>query len=499
MGFYAPAQLVRDAQEHGVRVRPVDALRSDWDCTLEPDAGSAGGLALRLGLRMVQGLSKEMAERLTKVRPAWSAEHFPPAPGRTYDAPTGADALPQTARRAAPGLPSRSPGHPSHAPDRANGAQDGGEAPSQPARRPDRGALELPAETPPGRGSGHLPHAPDRRDGALARLAHRAGLDRAALERLAGADAFCGLGLDRRAALWEAAAFEPPAVLSADVHEPDALLPAATAGEQTVLDYAGTSLTLRHHPLALLRPILAAQGLADTRALNSARRGVRLRLPGLVLVRQRPGSAKGVVFFTVEDEWGTANLVVYADLVRRFRAAVVSARLVVAEGRVERTEAEVPIVHLIVQRLFDRSDLLFGLAALDSPEAGPWTRALARADEVEKPDLRDGPRAPAVQPGLPSRAPYPVLRVSRICLRAWGTSQGAIPWRHAASPLGLGHPSRPMTCPTRSACCWKAAASGARRWPRAGRLGWRCARLSSPRTRPPPSTLSTRCCGRPRP
>ena len=106
-----------------------------------------------------------------------------------------------------------------------------------------------------------------------------------------------------------------------------------------------------------------------------------------MLVRQRPGSAKGVVFFTVEDEWGTANLVVYADLVRRFRAAVVAARLLVAEGRVERTEAEVPIVHLIVQRLQDRSELLSGLAALDRPgvEAGrPWRRALARADEVEK-------------------------------------------------------------------------------------------------------------------
>ena len=82
MGFYAPAQLVRDAQEHNVRVRPIDALRSDWDCTLEPDAESEGGLALRLGLRMVEGLSKEMAERLTKTRPAWGAEHLQHAPDR---------------------------------------------------------------------------------------------------------------------------------------------------------------------------------------------------------------------------------------------------------------------------------------------------------------------------------------------------------------------------------------------------------------------------------
>jgi error-prone DNA polymerase len=308
MGFYAPAQLVRDAREHKVRVRPVDVLHSDWDCTLEPDPESTGGLALRLGLRMVQGLSEEVAARLVKGR-------------STAGAP-------------------------------ATGAE------------------------------------------ALARFARSAGLDRASLERLAGADAFRSLGLDRRAALWEATAAEPPTALPpAEIHEPTALLPAATAGEQTVLDYANTSLTLRHHPLALLRPRLKAENLADTRALAAARRGARLRLPGLVLVRQRPGSAKGVVFFTVEDEWGTANLVVYADRVERFRAAVVSARLVVAEGTVERTEAEVPIIHLIVQRLHDRSELLSGLATLDRPGPGPWRRALARADEVEKPDLRGSPRA----------------------------------------------------------------------------------------------------------
>jgi error-prone DNA polymerase len=285
----------------------------------------------------VQGLSKKTADRLVGTRPAWSPLH---APARAESAGTLARPL----RLAGP--------------DRA-------------APEPTDGA------------------------GALARLARAAGLARTALERLAGADAFRSLGLDRRAALWEATAIEPPTALPAEVRgEPAPLLPAATAGEQTVLDYTSTALTLRHHPLALLRPRLDAEGLADTRALASARRGARLRLPGLVLVRQRPGSAKGVVFFTVEDEWGTANLVVYADLVRRFRAAVVAARLVVAEGRVERTEAEVPIIHLIVQRLTDRSDLLFGLAALDRPKAAePWRKALARADEVEKPDLRDAPPA----------------------------------------------------------------------------------------------------------
>ncbi|WP_338324211.1 helix-hairpin-helix domain-containing protein [Dankookia rubra] len=227
---------------------------------------------------------------------------------------------------------------------------------------------------------------------SLADLIHRAALDRGAVERLAEADAFRSLGLGRRAALWEAAAVETPAPLQGELFEPAASLPAATAGEETVLDYTSTGLSLRHHPLALLRPLLDAENLADTRVLNAARRGAWIRLPGLVLVRQRPGSAKGVVFFTVEDEWGVANLVVYPDLAREFRAAVVAARLVVAEGRVERLDAAVPIIHLIVRRLIDRSALLAGLAALDDPAQGPWRRALARADEVEKPDLRGDPR-----------------------------------------------------------------------------------------------------------
>jgi error-prone DNA polymerase len=348
-------------------------LRSGWDCTLEPDAESEGGLALRLGLRMVQGLSKETADRLVETRPAWS-------PPRKPDRPDGAEALPSLARPA--GVDHDAPGPADGAGASPRSPKPNGLDHTEPERPRGAGASARP---PRPAESDHA--APDRTEGAgaLARLARVARLDRAALERLAEADAFRGLGLNRRAALWEATAAEAPTALpAAEIHEPAALLPKATAGEQTVLDYTSTSLTLRHHPLALLRPRLEAENLADTRALAAARRGARLRLPGLVLVRQRPGSAKGVVFFTVEDEWGTANLVVYADRVQRFRAAVVSARLVVAEGHVERTEAAVPIIHLIVQRLHDRSDLLAGLAALDRPAAGPWRRALARADEVEK-------------------------------------------------------------------------------------------------------------------
>ena len=297
MGFYAPAQIVRDAQAHRVAVQPADVTASHWDCTLEPDPRSAEGLALRLGLRLVTGLGAEDAERIAE------------------------------ARAAAPFT-------------------------------------------------------------SVANLAQRARLSRTALEALATADAFRGLGRDRRAALWDAAALSGPAppLAAAEGREADPCLPRATAGEQTVLDYAGTGLTLRAHPLKLLRPQLDALGLADSRVLGRSPQGRRLRLPGLVLVRQRPGSANGVVFFTIEDEYGIANLVMYPDIAERFRAAVVASRLVVAEGTVERHDAaEVPIIHLLIRRLNDRSDLLDGLHRLDDAR---WNGAMARADEVRHPDYR---------------------------------------------------------------------------------------------------------------
>jgi len=137
----------------------------------------------------------------------------------------------------------------------------------------------------------------------------------------------------------------------------------------------------------LLRSQLDALGLADTRALARAPQGRWMRIPGLVLVRQRPGSAKGVVFFTVEDEHGAANLVLYPDIAEQFRSAVIMARLIVAEGRVERHEqSEVPIIHLLVKKLSDRSDLLESLPQMDGVQ--PWHRTLSRADEVVKPQVR---------------------------------------------------------------------------------------------------------------
>jgi error-prone DNA polymerase len=312
MGFYAPAQIVRDAAQHGVEVRPIDVNASDWDCSLEAAPASSDGHALRLGLRMTAGLAEQDGRRVVRARHAGNGSPF----------------------------------------------------------------------------------------GSVEELARRAGVGRGAIEPLAAADAFAGLGADRRHALWDAAAIEPdlPPLLRlalgepALVQEPPVPLPPETKGQAVVLDYAAAGLTLREHPLGLLRPVMRAQGWDDTRRLHAARPGSFVRLPGLVLMRQRPGTAKGIVFVTTEDEFGVANLVVYAGIVARDRRALVNARLLLAEGIVEReTEhAEVPVTHLIVRRLTARDDLL-GLLHAGGADWGNAT--LGRADEVRRPD--PGVRLPA--------------------------------------------------------------------------------------------------------
>ena len=240
--------------------------------------------------------------------------------------------------------------------------------------------------------------------GSVEEVARRASVGRKAIEALAEADAFASLGASRREAMWEAKAIEravPPLLLLAGeaanlgepslIREPAPALPAEADGQSTVLDYMATGLSLRQHPLALLREQLQRLGLHDTRRLGTAPPGTWIKLPGLVLMRQRPGTAKGIVFITMEDEFGTANLVVYADVGARDRAAMIGARLLIAEGRVEReTEhAEVPITHLICRKLVDRSDLLNGLAM--SNGGALWgDAALPRSDEVRRPEARIG-------------------------------------------------------------------------------------------------------------
>ncbi|SDF01603.1 error-prone DNA polymerase [Rhodospira trueperi] len=272
MGFYAPAQIVRDAREHGVTVRPVDVNRSNWDCTLE-------GAALRLGLRQIKGLSEESGRALVAARPT--------------------------------------------------------------------GGYRDPAD-----------------------VQRRAGIAPATLDTLARADAFAGIELDRRAALWAIKALRPselPLFAAADQParpfretdgEPAVDLPDLTPGESVVEDYAALRLTLRAHPMALLRDVLARDGAVPAAKLAEMPNGRRLAVAGLTVCRQRPGSASGVVFVTLEDETGVANLIVWPGVFEAHRRAVLRGRLLLAHGRLQR---EGLVIHLVAERLTDRTAALRAL------------------------------------------------------------------------------------------------------------------------------------------
>ena len=413
MGFYAPAQIVRDAREHGVEVRPVDVNASDWDCTLE---ATGEGLALRLGLRMISGMQEDEVARLVAAR------------GTGGNAARGAG---EDVARSVGGHAARSVG--------GNTARGVGEnAALGVGSSAARGVGENAAH---GVGGGAAHGATGNLYTSVEDVAARAGVGKRALEGLAGADAFGSHGGQaRRQALWAArgaasglaalplfairaqpmladtnptpatipqpqdvprataSGFPRATTSDANTHllpEPAIHLPPETEGEAAVADYTALGLSLGRHPLAMLRDRLRAMRFDDTQRLNTARPGSWIRLPGLVLMRQRPGSAKGIVFLTVEDEFGVGNLVVYTDVAARDRQALVSARLMLAEGRVEREtqHAEVPITHLLVRRLIDRSDLLRDLL-VDNPGAqlaahlaapGEWAeRSLSRADEVKR-------------------------------------------------------------------------------------------------------------------
>jgi error-prone DNA polymerase len=284
MGFYAPAQIVRDAREHGVEVRAVDVSVSAWDCTLEPASGEAR--AVRLGLRQVKGLKEADAERITEVR----------ADGPFFD---------------------------------------------------------------------------------IAEMAARTGLGRGTLECLARADAFASLGLGRRTALWAIRAIEdsPPLPLLAsagnggpplDNGEPEPPLPEIAPGEAVAEDYRSLRLTLREHPAALLRARLDGLGYAPCNDLTDTPDGAPIRVAGLALVRQRPGTASGVIFMTIEDEDAIANLVIWPRVFERFRRETLTARLVGVRGRVQK-EGTPPhqVIHVVADRLEDLSALLDSLNAGD--------------------------------------------------------------------------------------------------------------------------------------
>ncbi|HUA76921.1 MAG TPA: error-prone DNA polymerase, partial [Acetobacteraceae bacterium] len=267
MGFYQPAQIVRDARAHGVEIRPVSVNASRFDCTLERGAGNS--LAVRLGFRMVKGFSEAHAESLVKAR---------------------------------------------------------GEKPFS----------------------------------SVAECFDRTLIPPAILEHLADADGFSDLGLDRRRALWAVRGLGPaslPLFAAAGgerVREPAAALVPMSEGSEVVEDYRAIGLSLRRHPVFFLRRALAAAGAVPCADLAASRDGRRVTVAGLVLLRQRPGSAAGITFMTIEDETGEANLVVWPALFARQRRLVITASLIACTGRVQREKS---VIHVIAERLADFSSL----------------------------------------------------------------------------------------------------------------------------------------------
>ncbi|MBI1386465.1 MAG: DNA polymerase III subunit alpha [Rhizobiales bacterium] len=361
MGFYAPAQIVRDAREHGVVVRPVDVNLSDWDSTLEPDG--KGGWALRLGMREVDGLDTGEAVRILEAR--------------------------CSTHKGGPGAPPASRG--SDVPPAIPGPYDNGAGPfaSDPPPRL-RGRVLPPRQ---GVGRGPAPRHPFR---DVAGIRERAGTTIPTLERLAAADAMRSLGLDRRQALWEVRALaRAPAMplfswAEAREHGPEnpTVLPEMTLGEHVVSDYQTLRLSLKAHPMAFLRADLTREGCLDCDGLRGLRDGAPVSVAGIVLVRQRPGSAKGVVFMTIEDETGVANAIVWPATLERFRRVVMGARLVHIRGRIQRHES---IIHVVAGHLEDRTDWLQRL----TEEAASLSPPVARADEVRRP----GPEPSGWTPG----------------------------------------------------------------------------------------------------
>jgi error-prone DNA polymerase len=223
----------------------------------------------------------------------------------------------------------------------------------------------------------------------------RSGLTRAAIERLADADAFRSLGLDRRDALWAARELGggkaddrlplfDVAELADIRRESDFALPPMPVGEHVVNDYRYLSLSLKAHPVSFLRPRLAARGIVASETLRDTRNGKRVTVSGLAIVRQRPGTASGVIFMTIEDETDIANIVVWPKMFEKFRAVVLGARFVAVTGKVQ---SESGVIHVVADRLEDLTPMLAVLSAepQQKPTPGEVIDPRARADEVRRP------------------------------------------------------------------------------------------------------------------
>jgi error-prone DNA polymerase len=291
MGFYSPAQLVRDAREHGVPVRAIDVNSSDWDCTLEPlsqpaqasalagepEAAAPGGImpisqcAVRLGLRLIRGLPRSAALALMTARDQ--------APFRSWSD-----------------------------------------------------------------------------------FSRRSRLRRPALVKLAQAGALDSLGLDRRRGLWQALEqpSEPdrPLLAGLDEDQPPAPLPQLSPYEEVLADYRQAGLTLRAHPMSFFRAQLDALGCVPSRQLATLQAGRIVRVAGVVLVRQRPATARGLIFMTLEDETGVANLIVKPAVWQRYHRIAGGASAFIAQGRLQR---EGQIIHVLLESARELPQLAAGL------------------------------------------------------------------------------------------------------------------------------------------
>jgi error-prone DNA polymerase len=316
MGFYAPAQLVQDAQRHGVEVRPVDVLASEWECTLEPP--SAG--TLEAGPRFEdRGPSKSMKDLPREPRPAARGPELQPAI--------------RLGLRMVKGLS-------------GSGARRLVEERGKPAAVP--GSSPHPSPL--------FPHT--RHD--FEELALRANLSRKDLNALAASGALESLAGHRRNAAWLVSGIEkrPGLLATAVIVESGIALAAPTEAQNILADYASTGLTLQRHPLALLRPRLQRHAFSTAMALKNMPTNTPVRVAGLVTCRQHPGTAKGVIFVTIEDETGQINVVVWESLSRRQRRPLLASRLLRVDGTLER---EGDVVHLIAEHLADYSSLIGNL------------------------------------------------------------------------------------------------------------------------------------------
>jgi error-prone DNA polymerase len=343
MGFYAPAQIVRCARDHGVEARAPDINHSHWDCTLEPVCAQVARSAIAQTNRLPSPCKGEGVA----ARSAAAGGGQPITPNDPHPGPP----------------PSR--GMETHALRLGLRQIDG-------LREEDAQRLVSRRAHP-------------YRD--VADLWRRGGVGRACLETLASADAFRSLGLDRRQALWEVPGLPKEIPLPLFEHaraaeagrEPQVALPVMPLSEHVVNDYRTLRLSLKAHPMHFLRERATAARILSCTSLKQTRDGARVSVGGVILVRQRPGSAAGVVFMTIEDETGVANAVIWPKVLERQRKVVMGARLVVVHGRVQRHE---DIIHVVAERLEDRSDWLH-LLTEDGEE---MEISIANADEVRRPD-----------------------------------------------------------------------------------------------------------------